>query len=105
MDNRAEQEHSEDVLSRDSVRDDIFEIASGIFAIDVESKDDFESFDIMEDMRCDTLDLVEFAMSVEEEFGIILTEDVVDSLTTFGEYVDTVWDLVKERVDHDEIGA
>lgn len=46
----------------------------------------------MPNLGADSLDMVELAMVIEEEFGIILPDDEVEAITgfTFGQLVDCV---------------
>ena len=47
-----------------------------------------------ENLGADSLDMVELVMSVEEEFGIEVDDDQVESITTFGDAVR----LIDERL-------
>lgn len=78
-------------INRDSIKKEIFEIASDIFAMPDDAFDNFEEIGLCDDCMCDTLDIVEFLMTLEDEFGVMITEDESEKIETFGDAVDTVW--------------
>jgi acyl carrier protein len=46
----------------------------------------------IEDLGADSLDIIELIMAVEEEFGIVIPDEDIWKLTTFGaalDYIDT----------------
>ncbi len=53
--------------------------------------------DIMADLGADSLDLVELIMMIEEEFGIVITDEAVYSYKTVGEIV-TFIEKITEKV-------
>lgn len=44
-----------------------------------------EDTDIMADLGADSLDIVELIMSLEEEFGLVITDESVHKFRTVGE--------------------
>lgn len=81
----------ESLLSRDSVKNTIFEIAVDMFTLSDADKENFEEMELECDVKCDTLDIVEFVMNLEDEFGVIIGEDESDKLVTFEDCIDLVW--------------
>ena len=53
------------------------------------------STDIMNDLGADSLDLVELIMTLEEEYGISVTDESVYDHTTVGEIADFIESLIK----------
>lgn len=97
-------EVEETPVSRDSVKNIIFEIAVDMFALGENDKENFEEMELEYDVKCDTLDIVEFIMNLEDEFGIIIGDDESDNLVTFENCIDLVWgkvasdnDLITEK--------
>ena len=45
---------------------------------------------IMDDLGADSLDVVEMVMSIEEEYGVAIPDDVVPTLETVGDVVNYV---------------
>ena len=71
----------EDIMSR--VRDIIVDQ----FSIDPDS---ITSDMRIEDIGADSLDLVEMVMTVEEEFGIEIQDEDIETLTTIGDLVEYI---------------
>ena len=46
-----------------------------------------ESSTLEEDLGAGSLDLIDLAMSIEDEFGIELSDDVIENLSTVGDLV------------------
>lgn len=46
--------------------------------------------ELIDDLGADSLDMVEIIMAVEEDFGMEITDDEAENLTTFGALVDYV---------------
>lgn len=88
------EEFEEIPVSRDSVKNTIFEIATDMFALDEDDVENFEDMELENDVKCDTLDIVEFIMTLEDEFGVIIREDESDKLVTFEDCIDLVWDKI-----------
>ena len=53
------------------------------------------STDIMNDLGADSLDLVELIMTLEEEYGITVTDESVYDNQTVGEIADFIESLIK----------
>jgi acyl carrier protein len=53
-----------------------------------------ESDELIKDLGCDSLDAIDIAMEVEEEFGITVPDDVSDAARTVGDIVDGVLQLL-----------
>jgi len=51
--------------------------------------------DIMNDLGADSLDLVELIMSLEDEYGISVTDESVYEHKTVGEIADFIQSLIK----------
>ncbi|HEY1391153.1 MAG TPA: acyl carrier protein, partial [Ktedonobacterales bacterium] len=45
-----------------------------------------------EDLNADSLDLVELIMSLEEQFGLQISDEDAEKLTTVGEAVDYIYE-------------
>jgi acyl carrier protein len=56
--------------------------------LDVDADSITMDTDIMEDLSADSLDLVEFITSLEQEFGIMIPQDSVQNVKTVGQVVE-----------------
>jgi acyl carrier protein len=56
---------------------------------------------LTDDLAADSLDLIDVAIALEEEFGITLPESVIDELRTYGQLVEVVQLRVGERRAHE----
>jgi acyl carrier protein len=54
-----------------------------------------EDASFTEDLNADSLDLVELIMSLEEKFGLQISDEDAEKLTTVGESVDFISEHVK----------
>jgi len=45
---------------------------------------------LIDDLAADSLDLVELAIEIERQFGVVVPEEIIDSLRTYGDVVDAV---------------
>ena len=68
------------------------EILSEQFEVDAETIT--PETDIMSDLGADSLDLVEFMMTLEEEYDITVTEEVSYEYKTVGEIADYIESLI-----------
>ena len=68
------------------------EILSEQFEVDAETIT--PETDIMSDLGADSLDLVEFMMTLEEEYDITVTEEVSYEYKTVGEIADYIETLI-----------
>ena len=66
-----------------------FEKLRGIICDQFEIDEDQVSMDskILEDFDGDSLDLVDIAMSIEDEFGVEIPDDALDTMVTVGDVV------------------
>lgn len=46
--------------------------------------------EFVQDLNADSLDMVELVMSLEEEFGVEISDDEVENLRTVGDVVDYI---------------
>lgn len=53
-----------------------------------------ETDELINDLGCDSLDVIEIAMEVEEEFGITVPDEVSDATRTVADIVDGVLQLL-----------
>lgn len=67
------------------VFDKVREILASQFGADEDMID--ENTDIANDLGADSLDLVELMMSLEEEFGVLITDDMAKEIKTVGELI------------------
>lgn len=67
------------------VLDKIKEIIKDVLGRDASSFD--ENTDIMNDLKLDSLDIVDLVMSVEDEWGVVVDDADIDSLRTLGDVV------------------
>ena len=50
----------------------------------------------MNDLEADSLDLVEFLMELEEEFGITIPEEEAEKIKTVGDAIDAIERFTKD---------
>jgi len=65
------------------IYDKVRELLASQFEIDMEKIN--EDTDIAADLGADSLDLVEMIMMLEEEFGIVITDEAIYGYKTVGE--------------------
>jgi len=58
-----------------------------------------ENHALVEDLGCDSLDLVEISMETEEHFGISVPDEFVDQVRTIGDVADGVLELLGQGAD------
>jgi acyl carrier protein len=75
------------------VLEKIKEVLSAQFGIDKDMID--ENTDIAGDLGADSLDIVELMMSLEEEFGLTITDEMASDIKTVGDLTSTIEDLVE----------
>lgn len=73
---------------------DMFETVKEILArqLQVDADDITQDTDIVDDLGADSLDVVEMLMAIEQEYGIIVPDDVITSFKTVGDvakYIET----------------
>lgn len=68
----------------------IFEKVREVLASQLEISEDEIGIetDILEDLGADSLDIVEMMMTLEEEFGLVITDESVSELHTVGQVVE-----------------
>lgn len=59
-------------------------------ALNVKEEEVVESASFQEDLGADSLDVVELAMALEEEFGIDIPDDDVNNIKTVGDAVNYI---------------
>ena len=77
------------------------EITRRVFEVIVEHFNDFRnSLDLdtkfYDDLNCDSLDVVELVMDLEDEFSVVIPDDALDSIKTIGgmiTYIGTALEL------------
>jgi len=52
--------------------------------------------DVMEDLGADSLDLVELIMTLEEEYGVTVTDESIYERRTVGEVADFIESMIKQ---------
>lgn len=77
------------------VLEKVKEILSEQFNIDEESIDVDTSF--RDDLNADSLDLVELIMGLEDEFGLEIGDEEVDSIKTVGDAVEYIKNTLDEE--------
>ena len=73
---------------------DMFETVKEILArqLQVDADDITQDTDIVDDLGADSLDVVEMLMAIEQEYGIVVPDDVITSFKTVGDvakYIET----------------
>lgn len=73
-----------------------FEKVRDLLASQLEISSDLinENTDIIDDLGADSLDLVELLTSLEDEFGIVITDERANELRTVGQVVEFVDTLI-----------
>ena len=73
-----------------------FEKVRDLLASQLEISSDLirEDTDILEDLGADSLDLVELLTSLEDEFGIVITDERANELRTVGQVVEFIETLL-----------
>ena len=56
-----------------------------------------DEHDLLGDLGCDSLDIVEIAMEIEEQFGVTVPDELSDRARTVGDVVDGVLQLLADR--------
>lgn len=83
-----------DSSNREVMIMDMFETVKEILArqLQVDADDITQDTDIVDDLGADSLDVVEMLMAIEQEYGIIVPDDVITSFKTVGDvakYIET----------------
>lgn len=74
----------------------VFEKLRTLLADQLEISEDKITMDtnIIDDLGADSLDVVELIMSLEEEYGIVITDDAIRELYTVREVVEFIEKLI-----------
>ena len=56
-----------------------------------------ESASFIDDLGADSLDTVEVVMTLEEEFGIEITDEIAESIRTVGDAIKAVTQLTSQK--------
>lgn len=56
----------------------------------VEPEQVIREADFVQDLNADSLDMVELVMSLEEEFGVEISDDEVENIRTVGDAIDYI---------------
>jgi acyl carrier protein len=70
----------------------VFERLQGLVAeqLGVEPDQVIREAEFVQDLNADSLDMVELVMSLEEEFGIEISDEEVENIRTVGDAVDYI---------------
>ena len=80
--------------SRDSILEDVKQIVSEHVAVPPdEMRPDNR---LIEDLGCDSLDIIEITMEVEEQFDISVPDELGDQIATVGDVADGVVELLEQ---------
>ena len=73
-------------------REEVFEQVREILVerLDIDESDVTEEASLRDDLKADSLDLVELIMDLEERFGVKISDDEAQSIGTVGEAVDFI---------------
>ena len=80
-------------MSRDEILAQLKPVVAEQLGVDEGEVREDASF--TEDLNADSLDLVELIMSLEEKFGLQISDEDAEKLTTVGEAVDFISEHVK----------
>lgn len=80
-------------MDRAQIFESVKEIAVEVLAVDESAVTEEASF--KDDLNADSLDLVEFVMSMEEKFEVSIPEEEVEGVNTIGQAVDLVESKLK----------
>ena len=73
----------------------VAEILSAQFGIDLDQIT--EETDIINDLGADSLDIVELMMSLENEFGLLITDEMTADVHTVGEVAEVIERLLDQQ--------
>lgn len=76
------------MASREEVHEQVREIL--VERLDIDESDVTEEASLRDDLKADSLDLVELIMDLEERFGVKISDDEAQSIGTVGEAVDFI---------------
>ena len=76
------------MASREEVYEQVREIL--VERLDIDEADVTEEASLRDDLKADSLDLVELIMDLEERFGVKISDDEAQQIGTVGEAVDFI---------------
>ena len=76
------------MASREEVQEQVREIL--VERLDIDEGDVTEDASLRDDLKADSLDLVELIMDLEERFGVKISDEEAQSIGTVGEAVDFI---------------
>jgi acyl carrier protein len=76
------------LASRDEVYEQVREIL--VERLDIDEADVTQQASLRDDLKADSLDLVELIMDLEERFAIKISDDEAQSIATVGDAVDFI---------------
>ncbi len=76
------------MASREEVHEQVREIL--VERLDIDEADVTEDASLRDDLKADSLDLVELIMDLEERFGVKISDDEAQSIGTVGEAVNFI---------------
>jgi acyl carrier protein len=77
-------------MSKEEIMGKLKPVIAEQLGVDESEVTDSASF--TEDLNADSLDLVELIMSLEEQFGLQISDEDAEKLTTVGEAVDYIYE-------------
>jgi acyl carrier protein len=77
-------------MSKEEIMGKLKPVIAEQLGVDESEVTDTASF--TEDLNADSLDLVELIMSLEEQFGLQISDEDAEKLTTVGEAVDYIYE-------------
>jgi acyl carrier protein len=77
-------------MSKEEIMAKLKPVIAEQLGVDESEVTDTASF--TEDLNADSLDLVELIMSLEEQFGLQISDEDAEKLTTVGEAVDYIYE-------------
>jgi len=83
---------SDSVASRDRVLTEVKEIVAEHATIPPEEMR--EDHRLLEDLGCDSLDIVEITMEIEEQLDVSVPDELAENISTIGDVVDRVLRLL-----------
>jgi len=83
---------NEDVLDKLKIKDKVFEMCANHFYIKKEIQ---ENLEFVDDINADSLDLVEFIMKIEDEFGVTIPDENFPNIKTIGNLINYIYEELK----------
>lgn len=77
------------MASRDTIRAEVVEVIINSLGLSSEEVCT-DNADLRHDLGCDSLDLIELTMELEEKYGISIPDADADKLTTVGHVIDYI---------------